>query len=113
MKRLKIQTLLFAALVGLASTCFVSCGSSNDTSMSQQVKQYFDKDISLKNVNSNYSAYFDLSDGVVLAYKNQGAADFLNATVQRLTSTDSCNVFSLADDNINPLQLKQTIRKGM
>ena len=84
MKRLKIQTLLFAALVGLASTCFVSCGSSNDTSMSQQVKQYFDKDISLKNVNSNYSAYFDLSDGVVLAYKNQGAADFLNATVQRL-----------------------------
>ena len=108
MKRLKIQTLLFAALVGLASTCFVSCGSSNDTSMSQQVKQYFDKDISLKNVNSNYSAYFDLSDGVVLAYKNQGAADFLNATVQRLTSTDSCNVFSLADDNINPLQLKQT-----
>ena len=36
MKRLKIQTLLFAALVGLASTCFVSCGSSDDTSMSQQ-----------------------------------------------------------------------------
>ena len=108
MKRFKIQSLLFAAFIGLASNVFVSCGSSDDMRMPQQVKQYFDKDISLKNVSKNYSAYFDLSDGVVLAYKNQGAADFLNATVQRLTSTDSCNVFSLADDNINPLQLKQT-----
>ena len=35
MKRLKIQTLLFAALVGLASTCFVSCGSSDGTETHQ------------------------------------------------------------------------------
>ncbi len=39
-----------------------------------------------------------LSDGVVLAYKNKDAASFLNATAQKLTSTDCCQVFSLADD---------------
>ncbi len=108
MKNFKIQTLLLAAFIGLASTSIISCGSSDDANMPQQVKQYFDKDISLKNVTNSYSAYFDLSDGVVLAYKNADAANFLNATVQRLTSTDSCNVFSLAEDKITPLQLKQT-----
>lgn len=107
MKRTKIQHFLLAFIIGCAAMSLASCGSSDDN-LSQQVKQYYDKDITSKNATSNYSAYFDLSDGVVLAYKNQGAADFLNATVQRLTSSDSCNVFSLADDKITPLKLKQT-----
>ena len=108
MKRIKIQTLLLAALMGIAGASLSSCGSSDDANLSQQVKQYFDKDVALNNVINSYSAYFDLSDGVVLAYKNPDAAGFLNATVQRLTSSDSCNVFSLAEDQITPLQLKQT-----
>ena len=103
-----IKNLLFAAMMLLASSSFTSCGSSDETSMPQQVKQYFDKDITLKNVGNQTSAYFDLSDGVVLAYKNKDAASFLNATVQKLTSNDSCQVFSLADDKITPLNLKQT-----
>ena len=93
--------------MALASTGMISCSSSENANMPQQVKQYFDKDITSKNASNNTSAYFDLSDGVVLAYKNSGAASFLNATVQRLTSS-SCQVFSLAEDKITPLQLKQT-----
>ena len=103
-----IKNLLFAAMILLASSSFTSCGSSDETSMPQQIKQYFDKDITLKNAGNHTSAYFDLSDGVVLAYKNKDAASFLNATVQKLTSNDSCQVFSLADDKITPLNLKQT-----
>ena len=108
MDRFKIKTLLFTAMMALAGSTFVSCGSSKDTGMTQQVQQYFNKDINLRNVTNSYSAYYDLSDGVVLAYKNPGAANFLNATVQRLTSSDSCNVYSLSADNITPLKLKQT-----
>ena len=103
-----IKNLLFAAMMLLTSSSFTSCGSSDETSMPQQIKQYFDKDITLKNAGNHTSAYFDLSDGVVLAYKNKDAASFLNATVQKLTSNDSCQVFSLADDKITPLNLKQT-----
>ncbi len=108
MKRINIQHLLLAFIIGLAGTGFSSCGGSDDANLPQQIKQYFDKDITLRNATNHYSAYFDLSDGVVLAYKNQGAADFLNATVQRLTSSDSSQVFSLAEDKITPLQSKQT-----
>lgn len=43
-----IKNLLFAAMILLASSSFTSCGSSDETSMPQQVKQYFDKDITLK-----------------------------------------------------------------
>lgn len=42
------KNLLFAAMILLASSSFTSCGSSDETSMPQQVKQYFDKDITLK-----------------------------------------------------------------
>lgn len=108
MNVVNIKHLLFAAVMALTSTGMISCSSSENANMPQQVKQYFDKDITLKNTSNNTSAYFDLSDGVVLAYKNQGAASFLNATVQRLTSSGSCQVFSLAEDKITPLQLKQT-----
>ena len=73
-----IKNLLFAAMILLASSSFTSCGSSDETSMPQQIKQYFDKDITLKNAGNHTSAYFDLSDGVVLAYKNKDAASFPN-----------------------------------
>lgn len=108
MKIFKIKSLLFAVAIALANTTLISCSSSNEDNMPQLIKQYFDKDISLRNAGNKSSAYFDLSDGVVLAYKNQGAASFLQATVQRLTSSDSCQVYSLADDKITSLNLKQT-----
>lgn len=108
MKRTQIHHILLAFIIGLAGTGLASCGSSDNANLPQQVKQYFDKDLTLRNATHHSSAYFDLSDGVVLAYKTQEAADFLHATVQRLTSNDSCHVFSLADDKITPLQLKQT-----
>mgnify|MGYP007043620234 FL=1 len=104
----KIKNRVLIALTLVASIGFSACGSSSETSLSQEIQQYYDKDITAKNNTQGTSAYFDLSDGVVLAYKNPGAAGFLNATVQRLTSTDSCQVFSLADDKITPLRLKQT-----
>ena len=108
MKRIKIKTLLCGILAGIAGWAVSSCMNGEDMDMPQQIKPYFDKDITLQNSTGDCSAYFDLSDGVVLAYKNQGAASFLNATVQRLTSSDSCHVYSLAEDKITPLELKQT-----
>lgn len=108
MNKHNFRTLFGLLAVGL-SMGLVSCGGGDEGSFTEQVKQYFDKDITLASVSPRTSAYFDLSDGVVLAYKNNpGAAAFLNATVQRITSTDSCDVFSLADDQITPLKLKQT-----
>lgn len=111
-KNMKIYggtTLLALLSYGVCMLTFASCKGTDKENYPQQLKQYFDKDIATVTGASRYSAYFDLSDGVVLAYKgNKGAANFLNATVQRLTADDSCDVFSLAADQITPLKLKQT-----
>lgn len=106
-KNLSIKLLSLSVLT--MALLLASCDSKSGGSIPVQVKSYFDKDISQSGASKGYSAYFDLSDGVVLAYqRNQGAASFLNETVQRLTSGDSCNVYSLAADAITPLNLKQT-----
>lgn len=107
------KTAIRAAFTAVCGAYLVSCGGGSgggeDLTLPQQVKQYYDKDVALTSVTNNYSAYFDLSDGVVLAYKkNKDAAAFLNSTVQRLTSGDSCGVYSLAASQITPLNLKQT-----
>lgn len=97
------------SMLSVSMLSVVSCKSHDDASYSKRLKEYFDKDITTVEGVSRYSAYFDLSDGVVLAYKgNKNADRFLNATVQRITADNSCDVFSLASDQITPLKLKQT-----
>lgn len=109
MRKMNLKFYAMAALLGGVSLLVNSCGGADECDFSQQLKQYYNKDIVKNSSDKGCSAYFDLSDGVVLAYKNnKDAASFLNATVQRLTSSDSCNVFSMASDQITPLELKQT-----
>lgn len=108
MNRLSTRSLR-AGILAAGLAMLSSCGGGDTANYPQQVQQYFNKDIALASANGRTSAYFDLSDGVVLAYKgNADAAQFLNATVQRITSNDSCDVYSMAADQITPLKLKQT-----
>lgn len=108
MKKNPCSALLLLPVLAVA-LLLTACGSKTEESMQSQVKSYYAKDITPVGQSKGYSAYFDLSDGVVLAYqRNQGAAQFLSGTVQRLTSGDSCSVFSLAADKITPLNLHQT-----
>ena len=106
---MKNLAFILAWPLALCALSLTSCSSGADGDYATQLKQYFDKDVETADGTGAMSAYFDLSDGMVLAYKgNADAAGFLNATVQRLTSGDSTTVYQLADDKIAPLALHQT-----
>lgn len=107
-KVFSIRKLAVALVAPLIAVGLASCGGSDD-GFQQQLLQYVGKDRPAASAQAACSAYFDLSDGMVLAYgNNKDAATFLNATVQRLTSGDSCSVYALADDKISRLNLRQT-----
>ena len=96
-----------AAIVALAA--FVSCSGDKNTNQPNEVKAYYDKDITERQEATSYSAYFDLSNGIIEAYKTNPAAEsLLRQSVNRLTSGEDCTVFSMADDQIETLNLKQT-----
>ncbi len=107
LKRNKWSNVVLTAVFAMVGILFGSCGEEVDESVA--VKDYFNKDLASMQSSNTISAYFDLSDGVVLAYKqNAGAADFLNRVVQKITAGENCEVYSLAANTITALKLKQT-----
>ena len=65
--------LLFAAFLvggaGLAGLCWSCCGSTNLADMPDEVKSYYEKDLASADENESLSAYFDLSNGIIEAYR--------------------------------------------
>jgi len=111
MKTMNIfKSSLLVAAVALAGTCVTSCcGEDESKNLPTQVKAYFDKDIANAEEAGACAAYFDLSNGIIEAYKtNPSAEQLMKQTVNRLTSGENCTVYGLADDQIEPLALKQT-----
>lgn len=105
-RKMRHSVLYFMAAVAVMGVCGCQKAVQGET---DAVRDYFSKDIPAEIAGNAMSAYFDLSDGVVLAYKNNaGAASFLNRVVQKITAGEGCEVYSLAADTILPLQLKQT-----
>lgn len=104
------QTLLCAALVLTSlSSCCGSKSTGEELSYPEQVKAYYDKDSVLPGATASTVAYFDLSDGIVVAYKsNASCADFLNRITQRIITGEESQVYALANDEITPLEMKQT-----
>ena len=105
--------LLFAAFLvggaGLAGLCWSCCGSTNLADMPDEVKSYYEKDLASADENESLSAYFDLSNGIIEAYRtNPGAEQLMKQCVNRLTSGENCNVYSMCNDEIKLLALKQT-----
>ena len=77
---MKNLAFILAWPLALCALSLTSCGSGADGDYATQLKQYFDKDVETADGTGAMSAYFDLSDGMVLAYKgNADAAGFLNA----------------------------------
>ena len=108
-KQLLGNKLLVAGMV-LASACMTSCcGKDAKIDIPVEVKAYYDKDIVSADEKDAFSAYFDLSNGIIEAYKtNPGAEQLMKQCVNRLTSGENCTVYSMGDDKIEPLELKQT-----
>ena len=92
--------------VSLLTSC---CSSEPSIDMPTEVKAYYEKDFVSADEKDAFSAYFDLSNGIIEAYKtNAGAEQLMKQTVNRLTSGENCTVYSMADDQIETLDLKQT-----
>ena len=109
-KKIILGNVLLAAGALLSSMSVTSCcGEDVKIDMPAEVKAYYDKDIVSAEVKDMVSAYFDLSNGIIEAYKtNPNAEQVMKQTVNRLTSGENCTVYSMADDKIEPLELKQT-----
>lgn len=100
---------LFTVITVMITNGLVSCRNGHEISTQKMIKAYFDKDIVKNQITNNVSAYFDLSNGIIVAYKtNPNAAAFLNNVVQQITSGDSCDVFKMSDAQITPLKEQQT-----
>ncbi len=100
-----------AMAVIVSAGAFVSCGSSEVLpSTPAAVKAYYEKDNGpAADSDGKISAYFDLSDGIVVAYKtNDDAHRFLKSLVQQLTSGDNCDVYKFTNNEITQLEEKQT-----
>ena len=109
-KKIILGNVLLAAGALLSSMSVTSCcGEDVKIDMPAEVKAYYDKDIVSAEEKDMVSAYFDLSNGIIEAYKtNPNAEQVMKQTVNRLTSGENCTVYSMADDKIEPLELKQT-----
>ncbi len=106
-----ISICLLAAGFGLAVWSVTSCCKDEVIiDIPKEVKAYFDKDFVSSDDDDKVSAYFDLSNGIIEAYKTNPSADqLMKQCVNRLTSGENCTVYSLGDDKIEPLALKQTV----
>lgn len=102
---------LLTAGIMLSGVSLLTCCCSSEPSidMPTEVKAYYEKDFVSADEKDAFSAYFDLSNGIIEAYKtNAGAEQLMKQTVNRLTSGENCTVYSMADDQIETLDLKQT-----
>lgn len=117
MKRTELKSkkkLLAAAVLTSGLMILAGCSGKSGITGEQlpyplQVKAYFDKDMSNASRESTApAAYFDLSDGIIVAYKtNPDCGAFLNQITQKITSGES-DVYAVANDTIMPLEMKQT-----
>lgn len=56
-----------------------------------------------------YDAYFDLSDGLLSAYAEQGISNSLSSVVNKITGDDDCKgVYTLKNSEISKCELRQT-----
>lgn len=97
------------SIVGISSFTFSSCssGPSDVLPVEKQVSQYFIKDNYCCTFNDGYSAYFDFSDGMPDAYRNEGTRDNLKSITQKVTG-NGWDVYGLGDWIIDTLCLTQT-----
>ena len=103
------KTMLAAGLVLAGLSVTSCCGSDVTIDMPTEVKAYYDKDIVSADEKDAVSAYFDLSNGIIDAYKtNPGAEQLMKQCVNRLTSGENCMVYGLGADQIELIELKQT-----
>ena len=101
--------------VAVVAYTLTSCGGGRkgtglELPYPQQVKNYYDHTVTSVSGGSQAasSAYFDLSDGIIVAYKtNADCGAFLNQITQTITSGD-VEVYSMANDQITRLEMKQT-----
>lgn len=78
--------------------------------VSEQVKEYVEKDhIKPIAFNDGYSAYFDFSDGMEYAYRNNAIRTNLESITHTVTANSSeWNVYSMADKAVEKQNLSQT-----
>lgn len=98
-------------VVGISLLHLASCCPGDDyPPFKDTLKAYLEKDKpSTSGDADKYSAYFDFSDGMQLAYADNQTKEVLQGIVQKVTSnSEKFVLFSLADNKITPLPEKMT-----
>lgn len=89
----------------LVSSCSLFKGEQS-SSIKEQVQSYYDKNIKY-DAGTCVNAYFDFSDGLLVAYNNDSTKNMTRSIVNKITG-DSTMIFSLANNVITKLDMHQT-----
>ncbi len=101
-----ISLSLFCAMASL-STLLQSCGGTNSDTIQENILSYYVKDIQNIDSSRKFSAYFDFS-GVYLAYDDPKTAQTFAGITQKVTgSIDNYNLYSLANERIEKLNVNE------
>lgn len=105
---LAIGTLAVSALAIGLTTMFIGC-SSNGLSMPEVLQAYIAYQSPQRSCEKGYTAYFDLSDGLLAAYQTPSTAACLQSIVNKVTGNANCkDVFTLKNNEITKSDLRQT-----
>lgn len=111
---LKVGRLSAMSVAVLILVTFQSCGlfQDNKMEMPKMLGYYIDYQqnrTAYPQSESGYSAYFDLSDGLLSAYANPSIQNCLKSMVNKVTGNANCkSVFTLKNDSVSMSSLRQT-----
>lgn len=99
------QILPIGIILPLISSC-----SQQETPIPEVLQAYLEYHLpERQQPESGYNAYFDLSDGLLSAYQDQGISNCLKSVVNKITGNDKCqDIYTLKNSAIDKCELRQT-----
>lgn len=96
----------------IVTSCVLSlsgcCKSGPQLSSVEKVALYYTKDMPESKEQDAMEAYFDFSDGMNWAYRNDTTKSILKDIVNKVSNEDGTKIYSMADDQITLLPEKTT-----
>lgn len=97
-----------AFFIGLVMPMLSSC-CNTEASMPEVLQAYIQVHTPQTQINKGYSAYFDLSDGLLAAYEVPTTSNCLKSMVNKVTGNTNCkDVYTLKNNEIKKSELRQT-----
>lgn len=103
------RALCIGFVLPTVSSCDYCDYFKSETPIPEVLKEYILVHTPQPQDEKGYSAYFDLSDGMLSAYQTQGITDCLKSIVNKVTGNANCKtVYTLKNNVITKSELRQT-----